>query len=81
MKAICPLNGQYQTSSFIYQAAMKKEDNNEDETYTGLTENTFKSSFHRHKHSFKNPNNKNATTLSQYILKLKDKGIRYSSKW
>ena len=36
--------------------------------------------FSGHKYSF-NPNNKNATTLSQYIWKLKDKGIRYSLKW
>ena len=39
----CPLDGQCQTKSIIYQATVTRHDNNKEETYVGLTENTFKS--------------------------------------
>ena len=81
MKDTCPLNGQCQTTGVIYQATVKRQDNDKDETYVGLTENTFKTRYNAHKHSFRNQNNKNATTLSQYIWKLKDNGISHSLKW
>ena len=77
MKATCPLNEQCQTSGIIYQATVSREDKYKDETYIGLTENTFKTRFNGHKHSFKNQNNKNVTTLGQYIWKLKDKGMTF----
>ena len=37
------------------------------ETYVGLTENTFKIRYNGHNSNFKNKTQKNATALSQYI--------------
>lgn len=77
----CPLNGQCLKSSVIYQASVSREDNTRVESYIGLTEGAFKSRFNAHTSSFRNANQKNATTLSQYIWSLKEKGTSYSIKW
>ena len=37
----CPLNGQCRTKGVVYQATVTRHDNNKEETYIGLTENTF----------------------------------------
>ena len=42
VKETCPLDNKCQTSSLIYQATVTQHDNNKDETYIGLTGNTFK---------------------------------------
>ena len=77
----CPLEGKCLTTGTIYQATVTRQDNNKDETYVGLTEGTFKMRFANHKSSFRNPNNKNSTTLSSYIWSLKDNNTPYSLKW
>ena len=41
------------------QATVTTEDSKTDETYIGLTENTFKSRFANHETSFHNPSKKN----------------------
>ena len=46
-----------------------------------LTENTFKTRYNGHTSSFRNEQYRNATTLSNYIWRLKDKNINYSLKW
>ena len=38
----CPLDGQWQTKSIIYQVTVTRHDNNKEGTYIGLRENTFK---------------------------------------
>jgi hypothetical protein len=75
----CPLEGNCLTSEVIYQATVTRQDNLKEETYIGLTENCFKTRFNGHTSSFRNESQKNATTLSQYIWKLKD--VPYSLKW
>jgi hypothetical protein len=77
----CPLNGNCLTSSVIYQAKVTRHDNQREETYVGLTENTFKSRFNGHTSSFRNEEHRKATTLSEYIWKLKDKNIQHSITW
>ena len=77
----CPLGGKCLTSGVIYQAIVTRSDKDKQETYTGLTNNTFKSRFTAHISSFKNINRKNATTLSQYIWTMKEKGIEFSIQW
>ena len=69
------------TSSLIYQATVTRHDNSKEESYIGLTDNTFKTRYNGHTSSFRNEQYRNATTLSNYIWTLKDKNINYSLKW
>ena len=78
---ILPVNQKCQTSSLIYQATVTRHDNNKEESYIGLTDNTFKTRYNGHTSSFQNEQYRNATTLSNYIWTLKDKNINYSLKW
>ena len=77
----CPLDGKCLTSGIIYQATVTREDNTNIENYIGLTENSFKSRYTGHISSFKNEKGRSATTLSEYIWKLKEKHSNYSIKW
>ena len=70
-KDTCPLNGNCQATSVIYQAKVKKATNPE-KTYIGLTEGTKKQRSYTHKLSFNNRKYINSTTLSKHIWKLKD---------
>ena len=81
IKEECPVNQKCQTSSLIYQATVTRHDNNKEESYIGLTDNTFKTRYNGHTSSFRNEQYRNATTLSNYIWTLKDKNINYSLKW
>ncbi len=78
---ICPLDGNCLTQGVIYQATVKRNDNDKEETYIGLTDNTFKTRYNLHTCSFRNSNKRNATKLSQYIWSLKDKGVQHNLKW
>jgi hypothetical protein len=60
---------------------MACQDNNKDETYIGLTDNTFKTRYNGHNCSFRNRENRNSTTLSQYVWELKDNNTPYTIKW
>ena len=52
----CPMNGHCLRKSIASQATVTTEDSKPDETYVGLTENTFKTRFaNRKKTSFNNP--------------------------
>ena len=77
----CPLNGKCQQKGVIYQATVTRNDDNKKDTYIGLTDNTFKTRYNGHTHSFRNENKRNATTLSQHIWNLKDNSINYSITW
>ena len=52
-KNTCPLDGNCLQSSVIYQATVKRKDNNTTETYIGLTENDFKTRYRNHTASFR----------------------------
>ena len=80
-KDTCPLNGECLTPSIIYQATVTRHDSNKDNTYIGLTDNSFKTRYNGHVNSFKHSSKRNSTTLSQHIWSLKDKAIQYSIKW
>ena len=73
IKEACPVNQKCQTSSLIYRATVTRHDNNKEESYIGLTDNTFKTRYNGHTSSFRNEQYRNATTLSNYIWTLKDK--------
>ena len=54
---------------------------NNQETYIGLTENEFKTTFNLHKSSFKLELKRTSTTLSEHVWKLKNKNINFNIKW
>ena len=62
-KNMCPLDNKCLKGSLIYKATVQKSGH----YYIGIAETNFKDRYTKHKHSFKNENNKNATTLSQHI--------------
>jgi len=78
---VCPLDGKCLEKGIIYQATVKREDNNKEETYVGLTENSFKTRFNNHTCSFRNEKKRTCTTLSQYVWLLQDKNVKFSVKW
>jgi len=78
---ICPLNGECLTSGVVYQASVTRQDNKKEDTYIGLTDNSFKTRYNSHNSSFRNESKRNATTLSQFIWSLKDQEIGYTIKW
>ena len=77
----CPRNGNCLQSSIIYQATVKRNDNNATETYIGLTENDFKTRFRNHTSSFRHAKHRNSTEPSKYIWSLKDNNIDHSVSW
>ena len=74
------LGGACQTASLVYEATVLREDNHHKETYTGLTERTFKIRLGEHKYDFRHEKDR-TTTLSSYIWKLKKQGIPYNITW
>ena len=77
----CPLEGQCLVDKVVYQATVE-EDNNVN-TYTGLTVNTFKQRYYGHTSSFRHrpTDNKKSTTLSTHVWNLKDSDKQYNIKW
>ena len=80
-KNTCPLNGNCLQSSVIYQATVKRNDNNTSETYIELTENPFKTRYRNHTASFRHTKHRNSTELSKHVWSLKDNNIDYSISW
>ena len=80
-RTTCPLDGQCLTSGLIYQATVTQQDNDKDETYIGLTDNTFKTRYNGHTNSFRDERKRNATALSQHIWSLKDRGKDFKLGW
>ncbi len=69
--------------SIVYQATVSTNDNKPDQTYVGLTSNSFKTRFANHKTSFSYVKKKHATELSNCIsgnLKIKMLTTRSSGK-
>ena len=76
-----PFPGKFITKSIVYQATVTTNDSKPDQTYAGLTSNTFKNRLAKHKTSFTNENKKQGTELSKHVWKLKDKNVDYKIKW
>ena len=76
-----PNKGKCQVKGIVYQATVTNEDNNEQETYVGLTEGTFKTRYLNHTSSFRNEKRKRATELSKHIWSLKQSNTRHSIRW
>jgi hypothetical protein len=78
--ANCPLDGDCLRKSVIYQAAVTTQDNNT-ETYIGLTEGPFKTRYNNHTSTFRNESKRHSTELSSYIWRLKDQDTNFTIKW
>ena len=68
----CPLNGGCQVSGVVYKATVVDNDNTTN-TYTGLTSNTFKKRYYKHRETFEKENHTNPTTLSTHVWELKNR--------
>ena len=75
----CPLNKNCLESEIIYQATVSQP-NHDPKTYIGLTSTDFKARLGNHKQSFINPDT-NQTSLSKYILELKDNQMEPKVSW
>ena len=67
--------------SVIYQATVATVDNKPDQTYVGLSENSFKTRFTKHKASLNHPSKRLNTELSKYIWQLKDTKTNFQTTW
>ena len=74
--AECPLPGKCQTDKLIYRATVTAD--NQVETYVGLTAGEFKKRHSKHKYDFKTEAQKNSTTLSAHVWKLKEENKPYN---
>ena len=66
--------------TLVYQATVSTEDG-ATKHYTGLTDMTFKDRYNGHTGSFRNPELRTSSTLSQYIWQLKDENKTYTISW
>ena len=80
-KDTCPLPGNCQTKGVVYQATVKRNDNQEEQTYVSITEGAFKTRYNNHTNSFRDQKHKNRTALSKYVWKLKDSKIDFAVSW
>ena len=76
----CPLQtNDCQTDHVIYRATVTDQNQNVN-TYTGLTGYTFKKRYDGHTYSFRHRGEK-STTLSSHLWDLTDKNIQYNLNW
>ena len=76
----CPLVSNNCTVDHVIYRATVKDENQNTETYTGLTRNTFKKRYNGHTYSF-NHRGENSTTLSSHLWKLKDANKNFDISW
>ena len=76
----CPLEGGCLVDKVVYKTRVV-QDNNVVNTYTGLTSNTFKKRFYKHRDTFKKRDHENPTTLSTHVWDLKDKNQNFELSW
>ena len=80
VKPDCPLNGECKSNNIVYGATATAEDGTM-RNYIDMTEHSFKTRYYDHRQSFKKKNYATKTSLSRYLWKLKESGIKYSIKW
>ena len=76
----CPLPGQCLIKSVVYGAEVV-DSNQNIATYTGLTSNTFKTRFYKHRSSFNKESLEHETTLSSHIWDLKRNNQNFEIQW
>ena len=81
---VCPMerNGDCRLECVVYKATVTPSDPLLPvETYTGMTEPTFKKRFRNHEKAFNNRDYETDSALSKHIWKLKDKNVGYNIEW
>ena len=68
------------TVNIVYEATVTAEDRSI-RNYIGMTEHSFKTRYADHKQSFEKKKYATKTSLSRYLWKLKEAGIKHSIKW
>ena len=82
LKTSCPLNGDCLQSSLVYICKADTPDIIENHPhYIGLTENTFKDRFYKHKKLFKYESKRNATELSNFVWEKKHANTEMNLVW
>ena len=80
-KQSCPLKGQCLQRGVVYKATVEQKPSKTQDTYIGITENELKTRYNQHTLSFRLHHKKSATTLSEFIWKLKESKTEYHSSW
>ena len=84
-KPSCPLPGKCQTPGVVYKATVTTTDpgnNNQEETYTGLTGGPFRKRHYGHEHDMKEENEEETgTTLSRHVHSLRRAGSSFTITW
>ena len=65
----CRKKGECLTSGVVYQAKIRRKDNDKFETYVGLTADDFKKRYRNHKTSFEHKSYRNSTELSKHVCR------------
>ena len=81
IKDQCPMQQKCLTKCVVYQAIVTTPSNGKQETYIGITENSFKTQFANHKATFNSRSKRTATELSNYVWDLKDRAVEYHTTW
>ena len=76
---LCPLQGNCLQDAIIYRATVSSGEG--DRFYVGATEQTFKKRYPKHKEALAKKNSKNATSLSNYVWSLRERGITPTVRW
>ena len=71
----CPLEGNCLNKELIYQSNLKENTTNDGVNYNGLTGNTFKDRFYKHRNSVKYKYKENSTEFLKHFWEMKRKGI------
>ena len=78
----CPLDGNCQVSTVVYEANVKVDGEEPGHTYIGICDPLVKERIRNHYKSFNNRIYKTDSKLSEFICDLKDKGVtNYEIKW
>ena len=74
-KDTCSLEGNCLDNELIYQCTLKENTTSGGVKYNGLTENTFKDRFYKHRNSFNYESKTYSIELSKHFWEMKRKGI------
>ena len=72
----CLLEGHCLDKELIYQCILKENTTSDGVNYNGLTENTFKDRFYKHRNSFRYEGKANSAEFSKHFWEMKRKGIK-----
>ena len=80
-KDACPLQKNCLDKELIYQCNLKKNNTSDGINYNGLTKNTFKSRFYKHRNSFKYESKTNSIKLPKHFWEMKRKCIEKATMY